>query len=68
MRKGRDGGEKNRKKKEEKNDENCGHLRYSQQSTTRTPTAGTPHARANSTLFEVRPASVQSTLTILEHI
>ena len=48
MRKGRDGGKKQEKKrggksqKKEKTDRNSG-----QQSTARTPTAGTPHARAN---------------------
>ena len=45
MRKGRDGGKNEKKtaeKKEEKTDENSG-----QQSSARTPTAGTPHARAN---------------------
>ena len=59
MRKGRDGekreknGGENRKKtgkkqgKKEKTDENSGHYVVCQQSTARTPTAGTPHARAN---------------------
>ena len=44
MRKGRDGGKREKKtgKKKENTDENSG-----QQSTARTPTAGTPHARAN---------------------
>ena len=54
MRKGRDGGEKNRKKngenggekRKKKTDENSGHYVICQQSTARTPIAGTPHARA----------------------
>ena len=47
MRKGRNGEEKKREKKEkEKTDENSGHYIVCQQSTTRTPTAGMPHARA----------------------
>ena len=45
MRKGRDGGgKKNGKKKEKENtDENSGHYVIA---SSRTPTAGTPHARA----------------------
>ena len=35
------------KEKEEKTDENSGHFIVCQQSTARTTTAGTPHARAN---------------------
>ena len=49
MRKGRDGGKKKREKREkkrEKTDGNSGHYVVCQQSTARTPTAGTPHARA----------------------
>ena len=61
MRKGRDGekktGKKNRKKKREKTDGNSGHYVVCQQSTARTPTAGTPHARAN---FQVSPKRIIS--------
>ena len=46
MRKGRDGGKKTGGKKE-KTDENSGHYVVCQQSTARTPTARTPHSRAN---------------------
>ena len=54
MRKGRDGGEKKRgkkrekKEKREKTDENSGHyvIASSRPPKRRTPTAGTPHARA----------------------
>ena len=45
MRKGRDGGEE---KKQGKTNENSGHYVVCQQSTARTTTAGTPHARAKS--------------------
>ena len=53
MRKGRDGGKREKKKKggkkgkkKEETDENSGHYVVCQQSTARTPTAETPHARA----------------------
>ena len=51
MRKARDGGKrekkKNGEKKKEKTDENSGHYVIASRWTARTPTAGTPHARAN---------------------